>query len=59
MFTLEVSTDNDAFAGGAGPEVARILRDLADKVEEHSAGGEGLLRDYNGARVGSWRLEAQ
>lgn len=43
----------------SGPEVARILRDLANNVEEHSAGGEGLRRDYNGARVGSWRLVAE
>lgn len=60
MFTLEIATTCDAFVAagpGVGGEMARILRELADKVEECSAGGEGLLRDYNGARVGSWRLE--
>jgi len=61
MFTLEIATGNDAFATGTGvgAEVARILRDLADNVEERSDDAEGLLRDYNGAKVGSWRLEVQ
>ncbi len=59
MFALEISTDSDAFFEGAGTEITRILRDLADKVEDHTTAGEGLLRDFNGARVGTWRLEVQ
>lgn len=31
MFTLEIATTCDAFVAGAGREVARILRELADK----------------------------
>lgn len=56
MFTLEISTSNDAFAAGAGTEVARILRDVASAVADHTDGTDGLIRDYNGAKVGSWRL---
>lgn len=61
MFTLEIATDNDAFTvgTGVGAEVARILRDVADNVEELGGGAQGLLRDCNGATVGSWRLEVQ
>lgn len=52
-FVLSITTDNDAFTGEGsdpGTELARILREVADKVE----GGQrhGILRDYNGAKVG-------
>ena len=57
MFTLEIATDNDAFYEHAGTEIARILRDVADQVEDRTTAAEGLLRDVNGARVGTWRLD--
>lgn len=58
MFTLTIETNNAAFEDGRGYEIARILRDLADSVEEvgaeiYSARG---VYDYNGNRVGSWEL---
>lgn len=43
------------------PELARILRDLADRVEagtgESLTGGRWLLKDVNGNRVGSMIVE--
>lgn len=52
-FTLKVYTDNAAFADDPDGEVARILRDVADRVE----GGQedGAVRDINGNTVGSFR----
>jgi hypothetical protein len=55
MLTIVIETDNAAFADStAGREVARILRKLADQVEDwpgvntFSIG----LRDLNGNTVG-------
>lgn len=53
MFKIEFSTDNAAFADDAGREVARILRDWADKMEDRGdAFYSGPVRDLNGNRVG-------
>ncbi|AZO29366.1 hypothetical protein [Mesorhizobium sp. M1B.F.Ca.ET.045.04.1.1] len=58
-FSLEIKMDNAAFADDPGGEVARILRDIADKVTR----GDGFtigeatgtpIRDVNGNRVGTW-----
>lgn len=55
-FTLTIATDNAAFdpneGGDVSGEVARILREVADKVE--SGRLEGVLRDINGANVGQY-----
>lgn len=54
-FKLTIKTDNDAFSEDAGAEVARILREIAEKVENGST-GSGVL-DYNGNRVGQFTLD--
>lgn len=62
MFKLEIETDNDAFADGkAGPELARILRKLAKRVEsekEITTGPSwiesGPIFDTNGNAVGTY-----
>lgn len=57
MFEITIETDNAAFGedeGGAGPEVARILREVADKVENGAAGGR--VFDFNGNGVGRFNL---
>lgn len=52
---ITIKTDNAAFEGGPSFEVARILRELADRIEGHphfSAGHCQPLHDYNGNQVG-------
>ena len=54
---IRVKMDNDAFVGSdnAGPELARILRHLADKVEDNPHLGPGYslpVFDVNGNDVG-------
>ena len=54
MFNFEINTDHDAFQDdNAHQEIARILRDLADKVEQSEFGVHNAkLRDINGNVVG-------
>jgi hypothetical protein len=53
-FTLRLDTGNAAFADGCeGQEIARILRELAERVEQRACvTGEFCLFDYNGNHVG-------
>ena len=53
---IEVRCDNDAFGESdddKGHELARILRDLADRVERYGPNGPERIRDANGNQVGS------
>ena len=53
MFKLTIETDNAAFDDDAGPEIARILRELADRMETGLTIPNSVrLRDYNGNKVG-------
>lgn len=54
MFGLNIKTDNDAFADLAGEECARILRDVAKKLDEGYT--DGPLVDFNGTKVGWFHL---
>jgi hypothetical protein len=60
MFTVKIETDGAAFEEGAGEELARILRKLADRVDRHMYPGAaaGNLLDLNGNTVCEWRWEA-
>lgn len=51
ILTVQIETTNDAFFDDRGAETARILRELADKIE--NGADEVMLRDYNGNRVGT------
>lgn len=51
MFKLIIETDKDAFADNPKAEIARILRETADKLE--SGRYVNKLRDVNGNTVGS------
>lgn len=57
MFRLEIKTGNAAFDDGQkGPELARIIRNLADELADSGDVGEGYtwnLYDLNGNYVGS------
>lgn len=60
-FTI-TETGNAAFAedgGGGFREAARILRQLAVKLERGTEMTEGPLRDANGNRVGDWQIEVE
>ena len=53
--TITINTDNDAFYMQETAEVARILEDLAMRLNGHPNFSPGLsfpLRDYNGNEVG-------
>jgi hypothetical protein len=57
QFTLSVQCDNDAFAdGNLRPEVARILRDAAHKVEQDGDTSRKIY-DNNGNHIGFFELE--
>ena len=52
---LTIGTENAAFFGDPGPEVAKILRELAEMFAHQSEAGIPsaiTLRDCNGNKVG-------
>jgi hypothetical protein len=51
---IEILSGNDAFSDGNAPaEMARILRDLAERIEDYgSLDLQWNLRDINGNTVG-------
>ena len=62
MFNLTIRTANAAFDeedGNAGPELARILRELADRIDDGVPDGDtASLFDANGNRVGAWNYSS-
>lgn len=58
MFTLSIDLENDAFDPDPRPELVRLLRQTALRVEANpsSLEGSGKLMDNNGNTVGSWTL---
>lgn len=60
QFTLRIITENDAFYYAG--EVSRILRNIADRLEEESNQGDDLtdaVRDDFGNLVGNWQWERE
>jgi hypothetical protein len=59
MLKIQIETSNAAFEEPG--EVARILRELADKLDGATNEGGMInnqpIRDINGNRVGSWDWE--
>jgi hypothetical protein len=61
MLKLSIECGNAAFEDMPGAEVARILRQVADKLE-HASHGErlsGTCRDTNGNFAGEWSLDLE
>lgn len=63
--TIKIDTNNSAFSDdqepaqyAPGPELARILRKIADHVEWGDATAPLPLLDYNGNRVGLYEHHA-
>lgn len=57
-YEVSIKTENFAFSEGNGSfEIARILRELADKIENHVPTNLVYLTDINGNKVGyaCWR----
>ena len=55
MFSLKLKTDNAAFSdGNKSYEISRILREIADKIEDGNT--EGSIRDINGNRIGEFKI---
>ena len=52
-FTLNIDCENAAFEDDAAPELARLLREIAGRIESGSMAGN--IRDINGNRVGSFK----
>lgn len=52
-FTLSINTSNAAFDDYEAHEVARILRELAQRLENNGMESEIILRDINGNKVGT------
>ena len=61
MLKLKINTENQAFDQAEGQEVARILRGLADQVENLDKLQECQLplRDLNGNTVGYYQTWTQ
>lgn len=55
-FSLTIDCDNDAFVGNKHAEIARILREVAAKIEAGKYVTK--LRDINGNTVGSVEFNA-
>lgn len=53
-FTLTMATENAAFEDMPEYEVARILRKVADQIEDGDT--TGRVRDINGNTVGAYDL---
>lgn len=56
MFRCEFITDNAAFDDAPASETARILREIARKIEQAADLGGGPVRDANGNTIGHWDL---
>lgn len=58
-FTVKFDTDNDAFADGMQEyEIVRILRAIADKIEDRGCSGFcETIRDIYGNDVGRFALK--
>ncbi len=53
-FTIRFGIENAAFVDDQAGEVARILREVADKVRPDT---EGVIFDVNSNRVGNWSMD--
>ena len=55
MLTVKFKTDNAAFSDDADTlEVTRLLREVADEIQQGST--SGAILDYNGNKVGTYKL---
>ena len=55
MFSISFDTDNDEFSRHPEVGIVRILREIAKRIADGET--EGSIRDVNGNRIGSFRME--
>ena len=53
---IEFKTDNSAFDDYRTLEIADILKDIAENIENNYR-IEGVIRDFNGRPIGTWTTE--
>ena len=56
---IEINLDNDAFQLGGGIELGRLLRGLAEDIENNNAcnlGSYFVMIDINGNKVGDFNI---
>lgn len=53
-FTVEIDSDDEALTTYPTHELSRILREIADRIEDGRT--DGPVRDINGATVGTFAL---
>jgi hypothetical protein len=59
-FTLRIETGNAAFKDGQRKhEVTRILREIAQQIEDQPCAKISTIHDANGEAVGAWRFTAR
>lgn len=51
-FSADFQSGNAAFGENPAEEMARILRDIAERIEQGQENGKA--RDINGNSIGSW-----
>jgi hypothetical protein len=59
IFAMEVRTTCDAFKPEGEPELARILRSMADRIEFGLGAEKMTINDINGNSVGTASLKAE
>jgi hypothetical protein len=59
LFQLEIALRGDAFTPEPGPELARLLREVAEKLDSEAVVSAGLVQDLNGNRCGTWWVESE
>ena len=61
MLKITIECGNAAFENAPGEEVARILRAVADRLENTCLGERrsGVCRDANGNFAGEWCLDLE
>lgn len=61
IFTMHVELDNAAFEGDPKPELARILRHEADRMErgDYYRGHSQTILDVNGNDVGRGKIHPE
>lgn len=57
MFTLTIKTENEAFGDSPAHEVARILRQIANRLEDGTDSAK--VMDVNGNSVGHFDLTTE